>query len=144
MSIIAPHGIQDAATNELLAMLEVMYLVATADGFFSQDERSEFLKSVRSLSEGKVSTGDLGRLVEEWAVERPELDRHARLQTLALALPDTTSRRIAYGLGLQIAEADGQLLESEARVLHQIASAFQLEEGEEEEIAHSVRMSRAP
>lgn len=144
MPIIAPEGLHDAATNELLAMLEVMYLVATADGYFSKDERLEFLESMRSLSEGKIGAEQLSRLVEGWVARGPETNIEGRLRVLADALPDEMSRRIAYGLGMQIAESDGQFLESEALLLRQIARAFALEEGAPEEIAHSVRMSRAP
>lgn len=143
MEIVAPQGLHDAATNELLAMLEVMYLVAVADGFFSQDERTEFLKIVQSLSEGKIGAPQLGQMVDNW-VRQGSGNVEERLDRVAGMLPDETSRRIAYGLAMQIAEVDGKFLESEAHMLRRIAAVFELEEGAPEEIAHSVRMSRRP
>jgi uncharacterized tellurite resistance protein B-like protein len=144
MALIAPPGFQDAAAHELLAMLELMYLVANADGFFSMEERREFLKSVESLSEGKLGSEQLVQLVDSWSKRSPGPDLEKRLAELAAALPDAISRRIAYGLALQIADADGQFLESEAAILQKIAQAFGLEAGDPEDIAVSVRMSRGP
>jgi uncharacterized tellurite resistance protein B-like protein len=144
MALIAPPGFQDTAAHELLAMLELMYLVANADGFFSMEERREFLKSVESLSEGKLGSEQLVQLVDSWSKRSPGPDLEKRLAELAAALPDAISRRIAYGLALQIADADGQFLESEAAILQKIAQAFGLEAGDPEDIAVSVRMSRGP
>src|SRR5690606_109281 len=144
MGIVAPPGLSDAAHSELLAMLEVMYLVATSDGFFSIPERAEFLKSVESLSEGKIGGTELSELVEVWVSRGSTAELPVRLNRLAQELPDLISRRIAYGLAVQIAEVDGQFLESEAKMLGRVAQAFELEEGAPEEITQSVRMSRGP
>src|SRR5690606_28341272 len=135
--------LEDAGTNELLAMIEVMYLVATADGFFSSDERLEFLRSVEALSDGKLGSEQLVKLVDSWA-KRGSGPVDERLEQLAHSLTDETSRRIAYGLALQIADADGAYLQSEATLLRKISHAFGLEESESEDIAVSVRMSRGP
>ena len=144
MALIPPPGLQDAATHELLAMLELMYLVANADGFFSTEERREFLESVESLSEGKLGSEQLVQLVDSWSKRSPGPDLEKRLSELAAALPDSTSRRIAYGLALQIADADGRFLESEGTLLQKIARAFELEDSDPQDIAVSVRMSRGP
>lgn len=140
----AAEGLADTGTQELLAMIEVMFLVAQADGVFSPNERRSFLAHVQSLSEGKIGVPELTSLVERWG-SAESLDVSERLTELAVLLPDETSRRIAYGLAMGIAEADGQVLESESVLLFQIAKTFGLDDEESEEIAHSVRMSsRAP
>lgn len=144
MKITPPAEFQETSTRELLAMLELMYLVATADGYFSTEERREFVASMQSLSEGKIGSAELARLVDQWISEGPETDIDRRLNTVATFLPDELSRRIAYGMALQIAEADGQYLEAEAALLQKAARAFGLEEEESEDIAKSVRMSRRP
>lgn len=144
MTLVAPPGFHDAAAHELLSILEVMYLVAQADGYFSQDERREFLKSVASLSEGKLGSEQLSQLVDSWVKRGVGGDVEERLKELASALPDELSRRIAYGLALQIADADGQYLDAEATMLRRISEVFGLEEGASDEIAASVRMSRRP
>jgi uncharacterized tellurite resistance protein B-like protein len=144
MRITPPAEFQETTTRELLAMLELMYLVATADGYFSAEERQEFIASMQSLSEGKIGSAELTRLVDQWVSEGPETDLEGRLGTIATFLPDELSRRIAYGLAMQIAEADGQYLETEAAFLEKAARAFGLLEEESEDIANSVRMSRRP
>lgn len=143
MAIVAPAGFQDTGTSELLAMIELMYLVAQADGVFSPEERREFLEHVESLSEGRVGSRELSLLVEHWGTESaPPLQE--RLAHLALQLPDETSRRIAYGLALEVADADGEFAESEAKLLRQVAIALGLDGSESEEISRSVRMSSRP
>jgi uncharacterized tellurite resistance protein B-like protein len=144
MTLVAPPGFHDAAAHELLSILEVMYLVAQADGFFSQEERREFLETVTSLSEGKLGSVQLSQLVDSWVKRGAASDVDKCLQELASALPDELSRRIAYGLALQIADADGQYLEAEATMLRRISDAFGLEDAASDEIAASVRMSRGP
>src|SRR5690606_19901678 len=116
MGIVAPPGLYDAAHSELLAMLEVMYLVANADGFFSIAERGEFLNSVESRSEGKIGGAELSELVEVWVCRGSTEELPARLNRLAQELPDLISRRIAYGLAVQIAEVDGQFLDRKSVV----------------------------
>lgn len=144
MKITPPPEFQETPARELLAMLELMYLVATADGYFSPEECREFTANMQSLSEGKIGSAELARLVDQWISEGPETDIDQRLNTLATSLPDELSKRLAYGLALQIAEADGHYLKAEAALLSKAARAFGLEEEESEGIAKSVRMSRPP
>jgi tellurite resistance protein len=139
-----PPGLSDATTNELLAMLEVMYLVATADGFFSTEERRNFIEHARSLSDGKLEPTHLATLVESWVRRGVGVDPEPRLAELARDLPDETARRIAFGLAMGIAESDEQLLGAEAGILKKISRAFGLEEQDADDIAQSVRMSRRP
>jgi len=99
MLVIAPSGMQNTAVNELLALFELMYLVATADGFFSPEERGEFLQIAESLSEGKMGSHQISTLVQSWEKRSAGISLDARLKQLAAALPDEISRRIAYGCG---------------------------------------------
>jgi tellurite resistance protein len=141
--------LEDKSTQELLAMAEVMYLVAVADGRFSIEERAAFLEHIESLSAGRLGARQLGPLVESW--ERRSgpggfvaAEDDARLREIGQLLGDETARRIAYGLAMEIADADGEFLESEAQLLSRIAKAFDLNATDEREIAHSVRMSEVP
>ncbi len=143
MAIVAPAGFKDSGNSELLAMIELMYLVAQADGVFSPEERREFLGHVESLSEGRVGSRELALLVEHWSAESaPPIGE--RLAHLAEQLPDETSRRIAYGLALEVADADGEFVASEGALLKQIAVALGLEASESEDISRAVRMSSRP
>lgn len=143
MTSSRPPTLADATTNELLAMLEVMYVVASADNDFSPEERRQFLEHAESLSGGKLDSRNLAQLVDSWEKLRGT-DKESRLMELATALPDEMSRRIAYGLAQGVANADGQLLPVEARVLESLRFAFCLEKSDADDIAASVRMSRRP
>jgi tellurite resistance protein len=133
----------DATTNELLAMLEVMFLVAIADGNFSPEERRKFLEHAESLSGNKLDSTMLSRLVVSW--EKRDLnDENQRLEELARDLTDESARRIAYGLALGLVEADGEGAPAEVRLLAKIAAAFGLDDSESEDIAQSVRASQFP
>lgn len=137
-------GLADASTNELLAMLEVMYIVATADGYFATEERRAFLAHAASLSEGKLDGAHLALLVESWVRRGVGVSAEVRLAELAVDLPDETSRRIAFGLATAMAEADGQMLMSESGILSKVSRAFGLDAEAADEIAQSVRLSRRP
>lgn len=127
MSTRAIQGLADVGTQELLAMIEVMFLVAQADGEFSSEERHTFLEHVESLTENKVGIPELTTLVDRWGTLE-SLDVSERLDQLAALLPGETSRRIAYDLARAIAETDGQVMESEAVLLFQLAQALDLDE----------------
>jgi tellurite resistance protein len=138
-----PPSLADSTTNELLAMLEVMFIAAIADRNFSAEERRNFLEHAQSLSGGLLDSTHLVPLVASWE-KRDLQDIDERLLELSRDLPDETARRIAYGLACGVTDADGQVAPSEVNVLTKIAAAFALDEAEEEEIARSVRMSSAP
>ena len=138
-----PQALADTTTNELLAMLEVMYLVASADNDFSPQERRKFLDHAESLSGGKLDSRKLAPLVGSW--EKRDLSNvQSRLAQLSCDLPDVTSRRIAYGLAQELADADGETQPVEAQFLAKLALAFGLDDDESEEITQSVRMSQWP
>jgi tellurite resistance protein len=133
----------DATTNELLAMLEVMFLVAVVDGNFSPDERRNFLEHAESLSGNKLDSTMLARLVVSWE-KRDLADENQRLNELSRDLTDESARRIAYGLALGLVDADGEVAPAEVRLLAKIAVAFGLDEAESDDIAQSVRASQFP
>lgn len=137
-----PADLADATTNELLAMLEVMFLVAVADRNFSPEERRNFLEHAQSLSGGKFDSSMLVRLVGSW--EKRDLKNvDERLVELSRDFPDESSRRIAYGLACRVVQSDG-LAAAEAAVLAKVAAALGLDGEEEEDIARSVKMSSFP
>ncbi|HSC86268.1 MAG TPA: tellurite resistance TerB family protein [Polyangiaceae bacterium] len=132
------------AAAEVEAMVELMFLVARADGDFSPPERRAFLDSVTSLSAGELDSTALLASIEriETTLLRDGLD--ARLAAAASQLPDEVSRRIALGLCTQMALSDGAEDVTEHAMLDRIAEALGITRDEEEEIAWSVRLSSRP
>lgn len=126
---------------ELHALVEIMYLVAAADGEFSFDERRFFLDMVSSLSEGRIDSTELLGIVERARAHLESRGLTRRLEELHEILADETSRRLAYGLGMQVALVGAEVGDAEKRVLDEIANVFALSGDESDEIASSVRYS---
>jgi tellurite resistance protein len=129
---------------EVEAMVQLMFIVARADGDFSPTERRRFLDTVQSLSAGKLQSTDLLSLIEqtERTIEEVGLDQH--LKSLAGQFSDELARRLAYGLCAQVALSDGTYQDAERQVLDQIASILSLSPEDDEEIVQSVRLSQRP
>lgn len=143
MDDASPTRLADATTNELLAMLELMFLVAVADAHFSPTERRNFLEHAEALSEHQLDSSMLGRLVASWE-KRDLQDDLERLRELARDLPDESSRRIAYGLVYGVAQSDGQLGPAEHKRLADVAEVLDLSASDAEEIIRGVHMSQFP
>lgn len=123
---------------ELHALIEVMFLVASADGEFSIPERRFFMEMVTSLSDGRLDSGDLLVLTERAQSRLDEGGVEARLNALSALLKDETARRLAYALATQIAFADDEISDAEKQVLDEMARVFELSDEEYEEISSSV------
>lgn len=137
MSTLASQELASAGTEELLAIIEILFLVAQADGVFSPEERQTFLEHVHALSQDKLETPELSNLMDRWGTLEA-LDVSERLEQLAALLPSETSRQRAYALAWGLAATDGQIMESESVLLFQLAEALGLSEDECEEIVRSV------
>src|SRR3954467_15597392 len=87
---------------KLEALIEAMYLAASADGEFSPVERAHFLKSVESLTDGRLPTSRLAALVADAGDKLEREGREARLQSAKGRLPDLGSRRVALSLAIQV------------------------------------------
>lgn len=138
-----PTGLADATTNELLAMLELMFMAAVADSHFSPEERRHFLEHAEALSGNQLDSTMLARLVASW--EKRDLhDDVNRLRELARDLPDKSSRRIAFGLVYGVVRSDGQLAASEEKRLAEVAEVLGLSLAESDEIKRGVKLSEFP
>ncbi len=109
------------------ALVEVMFLAASADGDFSDIEREHFLKSVESLTDGRIARTRLDALVNEanQALERD--GREARLTSVKARLPDAGARRVALSLAIQVTAADGIIRTSERELILEAAEALEID-----------------
>jgi tellurite resistance protein len=124
------NDLQALGEAKFEALIEAMYLAASADGEFSAVERAHFLKSVESLTDGRLPTARLAALVAE-AGEALERDgREARLLSVKSRLPDAGSRRVALSLAIQVAAADGIIRTSERELILDTAKALELDRDE--------------
>jgi tellurite resistance protein len=116
--------------TKLEALVEVMFLAAAADGDFSDVELEHFLKSVESLTGGRIAHARLEALVSEAAVALDRDGRAARLANVKTRLPDAGSRRVALSLAIQVTAADGIIRTSERELILETAEALEIDRDE--------------
>lgn len=120
------------------ALVEVMFLAASADGDFSDIEREHFLKSVESLTDGRIPRARLDVLVKEadQALERD--GREARLASVKERLPDAGARRVALSLAIQVTAADGIIRTSERELILETAEALEIDRDEAADLVNKL------
>ncbi len=121
------NDLQALGEAKLDALVEVMFLAASADGEFSVVERAHFLKSVESLTTGRIPTARLGELVKEAAEALESEGREARLASVKARLPDAASRKVALLLAIQVTAADGIIRTSERELILEAAEALEID-----------------
>lgn len=119
----AVSGLSDA---KLEALIEMMFLAAAADGEFSDVERSHFMKSVESLTSGRLPRAALEALLGR---AKRDLDAEGRAQRLASVkqrLPDAGARKVALSLAIQVTAADGIIRTSERELILETADTLEI------------------
>lgn len=133
------HGLGEA---KLEALVEAMFLAAAADGEFSTIERAHFLKTMESLTNGRLPTARLAQLVAEAndALERE--GREARLLSVKDRLPDQGSRRVALSLAIQVTAADGIIRTSERELILETADVLEIDRHEAANLVSELSRTR--
>ena len=124
------NELQTLGDAKLEALIEVMFLAASADGEFSPVERAHFLKSVESLTDGRIASDRLAELVTEAGAALEREGREARLASVKERLPDAGSRRVALSLAIQVTAADGLIRTSERELILETAEALEIDRDE--------------
>ena len=124
------NDLQALGEAKLEALVEVMFLAAFADGEFSSVERAHFLKSVESLTDGRIATPRLQQLVDEAGTALDRDGREGRLASVKARLPDAGSRRVALSLAIQVTAADGIIRTSERDLILEAADALEIPRAE--------------
>jgi tellurite resistance protein len=124
------NDLQALGEAKLEALVEVMFLAASADGEFSVIERAHFLKSVESLTDGRIATSRLQELVDEAGTALDRDGRDARLASVKERLPDVGARRVALSLAIQVTATDGIIRTSERELILDAADALEIDRDE--------------
>jgi tellurite resistance protein len=115
---------------KLEALVEAMFLAAYADGEFSPVERAHFLKTAESLTDGRLTSAQLARMVADAGAALEREGRAARLLSVKSRLPDKGSRRAALALAIQVTAADGIIRTSERELILETAEALEIDRNE--------------
>ena len=123
----AVKGLSDA---KLEALVEMMFLAASADGDFSDVERQHFLNSLESLTSGRLDKGALEGLLSRAKKELEASGREQRLSAVKERLPDPSARKVALSLAIQVTAADGIIRTSERELILETAEALEIDRDE--------------
>lgn len=122
--------VQGLSNAKLDALVEMMFLAASADGDFSDVERAHFLKSVESLTDGRLTKPALEELLVRAKADLEASGRDARLSAVKERLPDPGARKVALSLAIQVTAADGIIRTSERELILETADALQIDRDE--------------
>lgn len=126
MSDSEPNLVGELSDPRLEALVEMMFLAASADGEFSEIERAHFVKSVESLTDGRLNGPRLEQLLARAKSDLDAAGRDARLASVKQRLPDARARKVALSLAIQVTAADGIIVTSERELILETADALQI------------------
>lgn len=119
--------VQGLSSAKLDALVEMMFLAASADGEFSDVERQHFLRSVESLTDGRLAGATLEALLDRAKADLDASGREARLKAVKDRLPDAGARKVALSLAIEVTAADGIIRTSERELILETAEALEID-----------------
>jgi tellurite resistance protein len=125
-------------------LCEAMYLMMSADGEVSGDEREVLRGALRNLSNSALRTADIEDLLV-LAVHNVETEgRDARLRAVAADLGEDRARaEVAFVLAAAIAFADNAIADNENETLTALAAALGIDEDRAEALLDQVEQDLA-
>ena len=130
MSGTNANVVQGLSNAKLEALVEMMFLAASADGDFSDVERQHFVQSVESLTDGRLAKAALESLLDRAKADLEASGREARLAAVKERLPDPGARKVALSLAIQVTAADGIIRTSERDLIMDTAEALEIDRDE--------------
>ena len=122
-----PAFVRDLSDDKVEALVEIMYLAATADGDLSEVERARFEECAERLTSRVVVGAELSKLIARARADLLRAGRDARLAAVKARLPDMDARKLALALAIQITAADGVIRTSERELILHTASALDID-----------------
>jgi uncharacterized tellurite resistance protein B-like protein len=122
--------VQGLPGAKLEALVEMMFLAASADGDFSDVERKHFLHSIESLTDGRLKGAPLEALLDRAKQDLDASGRDARLKAVKERLPDLGARKVALSLAIEVTAADGIIRTSERELILETAEALEIDRDE--------------
>ena len=125
-------------------MCEAMYLMMSADGEVSGEEREVLRGALRNLSNSALRTADIETLLA-LAVRNVEAEgAEARLKAVAADLAEDRGRaEVAFVLAAAIAFADNAIADNENETLSSLAEALGIDEDRAEALLDQVEQDLA-
>jgi len=120
----AQHAAEEAHVGaQIGALVEAAYLVASADGRYTDGESAQLVERVGALTENKFASEQLASMAED-ARGRSSEGIDARARAIAEILPDPELRRATLLVASAVAWLDGGVGQKEGLALQSLARAF--------------------
>jgi tellurite resistance protein len=113
----------DASARYFQALLEVGYLVASADGL-AEDERHALSELLEDATGAAVDRAAFELHFSDLDAATAMLGRHERLRRTAEEFEDRAAQEEALAFGILVAVADGELADPEQDALNELATHF--------------------
>ena len=124
--VVTDAGAEQASAQRFVTVLELAYLVASADGFAAAERRSlSYL--LESVTGSAVKQATLERHFSDLDNAVEMLGRRERLARSAADLPDAGAREEALKLTALIAMADGQVSVDEMSALTELGQHMEMD-----------------
>ncbi len=118
---------------------EAMYLMMSADGKITNDEREVLKGALRNLSGDGVRTVHIEAMLDQAAKHVAEQGRDARLREVISRLHEDPARaEVAFVLAAAIAFADNAIADEENETLNAFAEGLGIDESRANELLDSV------
>jgi len=128
--------LKDVSSDELEAFVQVVVLVAYADGDLSETEEKVLAQAVQKMAGGRVDDTHLKELMEEL----PPLSRSSnnwrsdRIAQLKKNLPHANLRNEAFRLAVEVARSDNKIGLREGRMLVNLVTELEIENAFAQEV----------
>jgi uncharacterized tellurite resistance protein B-like protein len=123
---------------------EAMYLMMSADGKITSDEREVLKGALRNLSGDAIRSVHIEAMLDESAKKAAEEGRDARLRDVIATLHEDGARaEVAFVLAAAIAFADNAIADEENETLNSLAEGLGINESRANELLDSVEADLA-
>ncbi len=127
LSAEAAEGL--AIVAEYGALTEAMYLMMSADGEVTKDEREVLRGALRALSNDSIRSVHIEALLDSAVAQVAEHGRKARMAEVVGQLRDDPARaEVAFVLAAAIAFADSAIADQENDTLNELAEGLGIDE----------------
>lgn len=150
-SLIAPDPSLAKEEAELVTVsaeygpiCEAMYLMMSADGKISSDERDVLKGALRNLSGDAVRSAHIDAMLESAIKSADEQGREARLNEVVAALHEDRARaEVAFVLASAVAFADNAIADEENETLNSFAEGLGIDEARANQLLDEVEADLA-
>jgi tellurite resistance protein len=117
----------DLGSPKVEALVEAMFLAATADGDFAPEESLQFAATAAALADKKLSPDAIHHLVGKLSLLVRAEGRVKRLEAIKARLPEGKARETAIILAAAITASDGEVQGAENDYVADLAEALEVD-----------------